>query len=50
MKVIDGTLSAIWCAATEAVPNVPMISVAVLNSIASNSMVNPMGMPRRNTS
>ena len=41
---------AIWCAASEARPKVPIASAAPLNSATSNTMVMPMGRPRRNSS
>ena len=50
MKVTEPTFIAIWCAAIEAAPNVPMISVAALNSIASKIIDMPMGAPKRNIS
>ena len=50
MNVMDATFMATWCAATVAVPKVPIRSVAVLNSIASKIVVSPMGMPSRNNS
>ncbi len=50
MKVTEAKFRAIWWAATELAPNVPMTRVMALNSMASKIMVIPMGMPRRRIS
>jgi len=50
MKVIEAMLMAIWWAASEVAPNVPMTRVMLLNSMASKIMERPIGRPRRNTS
>ena len=41
---------AIWCAASAAMPKVPIARVAALNRATSNSMVTPIGRPRWNSS
>ena len=43
MKVSEGMVMAIWCAASGAMPKVPIARVAALNSATSNSMVTPIG-------
>jgi len=50
MKVREGMVMAIWCAASVATPNVPIARAAALNSATSKTMVTPMGRPKWNSS
>ena len=45
MKVREAKFRAIWWAASGAVPKAPITRVMTLNSMASNSMVRPIGRP-----